>query len=601
MKIFFPKTKLLYRNKVILLGIIVLAACFRLYGLNWDFGFHLHPDERMLTMVAERVRLPQSLGEFFLPESPLNPKFFPYGSFPIHLLRLVSNLTALVLGNPLFANYALMNLTGRVLSLTFDLGTVILIYKLGRKIFFPAAGLLAGAFYAFCAFPIQVSHFFAVDTFLTFFVLLTLYRLIIFYEKPSFKNTILSGIAFGFALATKVSATVLVISVGTAIAMDLILVVCRRIRLLLKHQKIFYSTESKIVILKNKLAVLARFILVNLKFIIIIIFITIITFIILEPYALIDFPTFWQQTKEQQAMTKNAYVFPYTLQYVGTTPYLYHLKNMILWGTGIPLGAISLVSVIYLIFYLIKEFPRPGNEEQEAKMLILFTFFSAYFFIVGRFAVKFMRYLLPLYPIFFLFGAWFLFKISQKKFVLLVLLVLFVLSSTFLWSIAFVSIYSQPNTRVTASEWINQNIPQGSYLALEHWDDALPLFGQEKYHFLEMPMYEDDRSPLKWEKVNNNLQKADYIILASNRLYVPLQKLSDCTKFNRCFPKTAVYYQNLFSGNLGFTKVAEFSSYPKLKIENWSLEIDDSSADESFTVYDHPKVIIFGRKEKLLF
>lgn len=580
-------------NKLVLAAILLLGALFRLYGLNWDVGFHLHPDERMLVMVTEKIHLPKNISEFFSSESPFNPKFFPYGSFPIYLLRLAANLTAQVSHNPLFLNYTLMNLVGRVISALFDLATIALIFKLGRKIFSPTIGLLASAFYSFCAFPIQLSHFFAADTFLTFFVTLTLYRLIIFYETPSLKNALISGVAFGFALATKVSATVLVASVGTAVAMNLFLIIGRRARLLLKHKKIFYSTEKKIVILKNKFNALIKFAWLTAAYLVAITLMTAIIFIVLEPYAAIDFPTFWQQTREQQAMTKNAYVFPYTLQYVGTTPYLYHLKNFILWGAGIPLGIVSVISIFYLIFYLIKEFPKPGNEEQEAKMLILLSFFLAYLLVVGGFAVKFMRYLLPLYPIFFLFAAYFLITFVRKRRLLKNFFILLILLPTALWSISFLSIYSRPNTRISASNWINQNISTGSSLALEHWDDGLPLFGGERYQFLEMPMYEADQSRLKWGVVNGNLKKADYIILASNRLYVPLQKLADCQKYKVCYPKTAQYYQDLFSGKLGFKKVAEFTSSPSIL----NLAINDQSADESFTVYDHPKIIIFKKNE----
>jgi len=579
-------------EKLLLMAILLLGAAFRLYKLNWDSGFHLHPDERMLVMVTERVHLPSSFSEFLSPESPLNPKFFPYGSFPIYFLRLAANLTAKISGEPLFLNYSSMNLVGRVISTLFDLATIALIFKLGRKIFSPVVGLLAGAFYSFCTFPVQLSHFFAVDTLLTFFVTLTLYRLTTFYEAPSFKNALFSGIAFGFALATKVSATVLIASIGTAVTMNLILLVGRRVRLLLRHKKFFYSTEKKMVILKNKLNILVRFTKLITKYSIVIGLMSIVTFIILEPYAVIDFQTFWQQTKEQQAMTQNAYVFPYTLQYVGTTPYLYHLKNFVIWGTGIFLGFISIVAVIYLFFYLIREFPKPGNEDQEAKILILFSFFLIYFSVVGSFAVKFMRYLLPLYPIFFLFAAFFLITLTKRHFFLKSFSILLVLLPTIFWTIALLSVYSRPTTRISASNWINQNVSTGSSLALEHWDDGLPLFGQERYRFLEMPMYESDRSELKWGVVKANLENADYLVIASNRLYVPLQKLANCRKYKVCYPETAQYYQDLFSGKLGFKKVAEFTSNPSI----FNLVINDQTADESFTVYDHPKIIIFKKR-----
>ena len=95
--------------------------------------------------------------------------------------------------------------------------------------------------------------------------------------------------------------------------------------------------------------------------------------------------------------------------------------------------------------------------------------------------------------------------------------------------------------------------------------------------------------------MNEKLKKSDYIIIASNRLYVPLQKLTDCKKYKVCYPKTAEYYKKLFNNQLPFNKVAEFSVYPQLKIGKWKLEINDDTADESFTVYDHPKIFIYKK------
>lgn len=591
-----------FKTKLILFSILFLAGIFRLYNINWDGGYHLHPDERMLIMVTEKIKWPGNFSEIFSPQSTLNPKFFPYGSFPIYFLRVISNLVGKVSGNLQYTNYFSINLVGRVLSALFDLGTCFLLFKMGKKVFSLTVGLLAASFYAFAVFPIQLSHFFAVDTFLNFFVTFTLYRLLIFYEKPVLKNLLIAGVVFGFALATKVSATVLLVAFGAAATADLALILGKRLRLFIKHKKIFYSSKTKMVILKEKLITLGKYSLKMTGFFSLSLITAFLVFVLLEPYAIIDFPTFLRQTKEQQAMTQNAFVFPYTLQYVGTTPFVYQLKNMVLWGTGLPLGIVSVIAIVFVIGYLIKEFPKPGNENQEAKMLILFSFLIAYFLVVGNFAVKFMRYLLPLYPIFFLFSAWFLIKVFKKIYWLKNVLILVVLLPTIFWSLAFLSIYSKPTTRVVATEWINQNIPTNSVIAREHWDDGLPLFGGEKFQYLEMPMYENDQSLQKWDIVNNNLKTADYIILASNRLYVPLQKLSDCQKYKVCYPKTANYYQDLFSGKLGFKKVAGFSSYPSFPLIsqflNISISIPDDSADESFTVYDHPRIIIFKKNAK---
>ncbi|MBI2443099.1 MAG: hypothetical protein HYV40_04310 [Candidatus Levybacteria bacterium] len=92
------------------------------------------------------------------------------------------------------------------------------------------------------------------------------------------------------------------------------------------------------------------------------------------------------------------------------------------------------------------------------------------------------------------------------------------------------------------------------------------------------------------------LAQTDYIILSSNRLYTPLQKLTNCDVLpsGRCYPQTAMYYRALFQGLLGFKKVAEFTSFPTIPLLN--IPIDDQGADESFTVYDHPKVMIFQKQ-----
>ena len=48
--------------------ILFIALALRLYGINWDQGYHLHPDERMLIMVTEKIDLFKNL----------NPNFFNY-------------------------------------------------------------------------------------------------------------------------------------------------------------------------------------------------------------------------------------------------------------------------------------------------------------------------------------------------------------------------------------------------------------------------------------------------------------------------------------------------------------------------------------------
>ena len=60
------------------------------------------------------------------------------------------------------------------------------------------------------------------------------------------------------------------------------------------------------------------------------------------------------------------------------------------------------------------------------------------------------------------------------------------------------------------------------------------------------------------------------------------------------FPMTIAYYNALFDGELGFERVAEFTSYPGL----FGLTFPDQSAEEAFSVYDHPRVQIFKKTDR---
>ncbi|MBI3070388.1 MAG: glycosyltransferase family 39 protein [Candidatus Levybacteria bacterium] len=564
------------RNKtnLFLILILTLAATLRLYGLDWDQGFHLHPDERAIVMFTTPLQLPETIAEFFSPTSPWNPHFFAYGSFPLYLLKIVGGALSIV--NPLYGVYNQINLVGRFLSVFFDLGTLFIIFLLGRKLFNVRVGLLGTLFYSMSVLSIQLSHFYAVDTPLTFFILLTLYALVRFYERPTKIRAVVVGIFFGLSLATKISASVLVVAIGMTIAIDFLLLFLKnphRPHIWLSHLPIF----AKRLILDGVLIVIA----------------TITTFAIVEPYAFIDFKTFWLHNMQQRQMIYDPFTFPYTLQYVGKIPYFYELKNIFLWGQGPALATLSFFGVIYLTYTAMKQLNN--------KTIIVLAFFWAYFLMVGNFAIGFMRYMLPLYPLLSLFAAAFFFRITKSILPRSKLSLFFIFHFYFfifilIWPLSFINIYTKPNTRVLASDWINQNIERGKTLAIEHWDDGLPLFGQEKYQRLTLPLYDPD-TELKWTMINQKLAQTDYLILASNRLYVPLQKLTNCEKLplGRCYKKSAEYYQKLFNGSLGFKKIAEFSVYSQLPFTN--SQLPDGIADESFTVYDHPKVMIFKRND----
>ncbi len=145
------------------------------------------------------------------------------------------------------------------------------------------------------------------------------------------------------------------------------------------------------------------------------------------------------------------------------------------------------------------------------------------------------------------------------------------------------------------------------------WDDGLPLRmdGYDGYAGIyqgdhNFEMYWDDNTD-KLARFTNNLDTSDYIFISSNRQW------GTTTRIPERYPLTIALYRNLIGcppekdvitcyntatpetykdGTLGYELVEVFESFPT--IGTW--RINDQFADEAFTVYDHPKALIFKKR-----
>lgn len=540
-----------------LILILSIAFFLRTININWDENYNFHPDERAIIMFTIDLRMPSNLNEFLSIDSPLNPKFFAYGNFPLYLLKIISEIASKF--DPTLNDYGRIHMVGRLISAFFDTLTVLIVYLIGKKANSFKTGLFSSAIYTFTFLPIQLSHFYAVDTILNFFMILLIFILITYYKNPKKIYSVLMGTVFGFSLATKISALPIV-------SLVIFLFVYKA-----------YQNKKDI----KKIAVhLLLFSFFSISF-----------FIALQPYVLIDFPEFLKQTNLQTQMSKDPFVFPFTLQYVNKIRYLYEFKNIFLWGAGPFITILAILGFAKIL--------KGIKKENNFIYIVLASYFTIYFLLFGSFAVGWMRYMLPIYPLIALFSGLMIIEFTKKiKFIALkyiFFLLIIILGS--IHTATLISIYRERNPRIIASEWINKNIPYGSTIAIEHWDDSLPIFGFEKYKSQTLNLYEPETNE-KWAQIHQILESSEYIFIASNRLYKPLQKLTDCQNLppGKCYYKTSKYYDELFNGNLGFAKIKEFTNYPNIPFLN--INIIDDDADESFTVYDHPKIIVFKNIRK---
>lgn len=541
--------------KYLLFIILVTGFLFRIYGLNWDQNQHLHPDERFLTMVVGAFKNPPSLFNYLNPSiSTFNPnnigyQFFVYGTLPLYLTKIVSDIVKFDI-----FSYNNITLVGRLLSAIFDTGVIFLVFKISKKIFNEKVALTAAMLYAVMVLPIQLSHFFAVDTFLNFFLVLSFYFLIKNVEgknNSALVNPILLGLSFGLAMACKISAVLFLPIIGLFLLFG------------------FYKKRN-----------FKQFIILTSLFIIF----TLLVIRIADPHFFTS--QFIKNLQQLKAFDDPNSLYPPGIQWITTKRIIFPFKNIILWGLGLPLGIISIIALIYSVIDIIKKIKKIPSSTHLFIYLLTVVWILFLFTYQGIQFSKTMRYFLPIYPFLAILAANFIQKVVLLKVKPFIRYSLFMILA--IYPISFLAIYSRPHSRVTASEWIYANIPAGSTISCEYWDDCLPLPLNNKaayfYNSQTLDLFAADTNG-KWFKINNQLNNIDYLILSSNRLWGSIPKVPDK------YPVTSKFYNDLLAGKTNFKLIAEISSYPTIPILN--IAIPDESAEEAFTVYDHPKVLIF--------
>ncbi len=550
--------------------ILLVGAAFRFNALtSWDDNSHQHPDERFMTIVASQVSIPASIGDYFnTARSSLNPyangqSNYAYGQFPLTLTRLVAEWVG-------STSYDRVYDVGRVLSALADLGTIVFAWLLARRVFNVRVAHLTALLLSVTVLDIQLSHFFTVDTFATFFAAGALFFGQRAWQRESLLDGLVAGVFAGLAAASKVSALLLLPVLGLAFVWP---------RRGMPSVAQFFDGLTTFGV-----ALVGAFF----------------AFRVAEPYAFLG-PAVWGLRLNPQWLTDKAYQVqvssgvidvPFMIQWAGTSPYTFVLQNIVQWAMGPALGITCLVGLVVVSWRLV----RGHAQEREAVLVILWTVANLLYF-GGQFA-KFLRYLLPTYFTLVMLAAYVLvlgtdiFSRARRSRlnVLQRALAPVVVGLTAAWALAFShGIYGQPLSRFQASDWIYQNVPAGATLATEHWDDRLPLpmpgLDPGRYRYTELTLYDAENAD-KRSKLEGVLDQSQYIVMSSRRLIGSIPRLPER------YPLATTYYRLLESNELGFQLAARFQVEPSLG----PLKFDDSNAQEDFTVYDHPLVEVWQKR-----
>jgi YYY domain-containing protein len=385
------------REPLGLAAILLVALALRVYHTDWDQGHLYHPDERFILMTTAAIQLswPLTVGQIVGPHRTLLPPDFSYsyGTFAFFLLRLVAAIFTW-LGNlipPLGflawnGDLTKLALLARPISALFDVGSVYLIYRIGKQLFGTPTAFLAAGFVTFSVLDVQLSHFYATDTVMTALGIAAIAASLDYLQGGKESSAGWAGVFTGLALATKASAAPILAPVVAAFVLRLIVIEGPERRWQWRWPTSAALGREFTVLCWAGITAAAAF-------------------LIAEPYAILDPQHYLQGILDQGAMARGTADLPYTRQYFGRPAYLYFLQNLVLFGEGVPLGLAMIGGWLYLICRNVR---RPAVGE-----VLLLIYVVPYFAITGDFYAKFMRYLLPIAPLLALFAAAWLVRLAQ--------------------------------------------------------------------------------------------------------------------------------------------------------------------------------------------
>jgi hypothetical protein len=430
-------------------GILLLAFILRIWGIGFGLPYEYHVDE------DQYVRQAATMGSTGLnPADWYNPPLFKY--------VLLAEYGALFVVGKIFGWFAStadfgarmsldptwLYLLARGTSALLGAFTVLIVAWTGFKAYNRKVGLFSGAFMAVAFLPVREAHFAVNDAAAAFLVSLAILGAVGIMKSGSWRWYILSGVALGLGFATKYHTL--------AVAAPVILA----------H---FYSpgTSFRKPTLPKLLAAFA---------------IATASAILASPYFVLSL----QEVIADMSKLSTAGQIGYLWQIDPIGGYNFYLKTLV-WGLGWPMAGLCIITAIVAVIR-----HRPID-------LVLLSYPWLMFLYLGRQEMFFGRFMLPLVAPLILVSVSLVYEAvtestnkSRWQMAALAVVWLILAAKPLADSVRFDSLLIQTDTRTIAKQWIEQNIPDGTRVAMD-W-----LFHCPELSTLERPRANSNRNYVVW-------------------------------------------------------------------------------------------------------
>lgn len=417
----------------VLVGILALALVLRAWGVNFGLPYLYHPDEPGYVAIAQNI----------IKTGDLNPHFFNYPSLffylnalayvPYYLVaRLTGSLTStadiagptMLIGGSGTTTQPETFLLGRGLSILFAVGSVGLVFVIGRRLTGRALpGLLAALLLAISATHVTNSRYIAPDVFLVFFLLLAFWGAAQVFDEGRWRDYVLAGAAVGLVAATKYNGAIMLV----------VVILAHGLRV---GWKGFFDRRLFAAVGASALA-----------------------FLVATPYALLDSATFLAGLRIE--------ALHYSTGHAGGEGNALAWYASFLWTTEGVTVLLALLALGYAV------------TTRDRRLLLLAAFPVVYFVFISTFVVRNDRTALPLLPFVFLLAAILLTGmhwpagITGRLRMAGTLGIVVLLMVMVAWPAARTLASNQQLTTInsleTARVWLDQNLAPGTRVAVESY------------------------------------------------------------------------------------------------------------------------------------
>ena len=420
------KGKRTFNNELVLVGILLLGAVLRFWGIDFGMPHDLaRPDEQHYIGIAFQLLNGGPTTEYFYEYPSLFFYVMAAGLVGYYALgRLVGVYSGVDDFIFQYANDpASLHLMSRGFSAIIGVLTIYGVYKTVRRLFkSEKTGLVGALFMALCYLHVRDSHFGTMDVAMTCLIIASFHFIVKSNDEWSLKNYLLAGLLAGLATSTKYAGLFLIFPICFV-----------HLFKVLEHKMPFF----RIFIDKRILGFAAAMIL---------------GFLAGTPHFLSEYPKYLYYIVNRMDLmdTQSPKI---------AIGWWYHLKFSLWHGLG---WGMYVVAFLGIILYFIRDWKRA---------LVFISFPLTYYLFVGKGYVVFLRYVVPVLPFMCMAAAYLVYEVYHFLKKRMEYQYVAALSSVLMVVILYQGCYNllyfnylitKKDSRELGKEWAEANIPFGS-------------------------------------------------------------------------------------------------------------------------------------------